>query len=580
MTTRVVAGRFRLIEPLGRGGMGTVWRAEDQVLGRIVALKEVSLPPALDESERDQMRRRVFREARAAARLNHPAAVTVYDVLEEDDYTFIAMEMVDSPTLLAIVEEQGPLAPARAAGIGLRLVEALEAAHAEGIVHRDVKPANVMVAGDLVKLADFGVASVKGDPQLTATGLLLGSPSYMSPEQASGEPAGPASDLWALGATLHFAVEGEGPFDREGPLPTLMAITNEPPPEPVHAGPLAPVIRALLDKDPGRRPGPERLREMLGPVAVAAQPAKAEGAPAADSDHRLSRPRPESSLAAVPDLDQTWEEADPGSVPPTIPVRSPEPRRSGPPGSGAAPAAPPAVPPAEPPGTPRAAAPGEARRGTAVDLRRPWVAVAAVIGLVLAGMIVIPRLLPSPPAGDAPPAPEAPGAGTPEAGGDTPPGGSGEEGDPDAVPAGWRPEPVGDTGYQVARPPSWEVRTNPLGDGSSLRFDGPQGRYLLVDWTTDPGPDARAAWEDLAASFARRHSNYRQIRLEETRFRDFPTAAVWEWTYSEGGADLHAINLGFADDSYGFALNFQTRAGDWEASRPEFEAFRASFRAG
>ncbi|HEX2258846.1 MAG TPA: serine/threonine-protein kinase, partial [Actinomycetota bacterium] len=286
MSQRVVAGRFVLQEPLGQGGMGTVWRAQDQILGRTVALKEVSLPPSVPQEERQAMRQRVLREARAAAKLNHPAAVTVFDVIEEGDNTFIAMEIVESPTLAQLVTEEGTLSPDRAASIGLRVLEALEAAHGHGIVHRDVKPANVIVGEEHVKLADFGVASVKGDPRLTATGLLLGSPSYMSPEQVEGKAAGPPSDLWALGATMYFAVEGRGPFDRPGPLPTLMAISKEDLTPPEHAGPLTRVIVSLLNKDPDRRPLAGRLRIMLEDVIETSLPA-AEGAYFEKPDRKL-----------------------------------------------------------------------------------------------------------------------------------------------------------------------------------------------------------------------------------------------------------------------------------------------------
>src|SRR5919198_1847679 len=214
MSGQIIAGRYLLNEAIGRGATGTVWRAEDRLLGRAVAFKQVELPAAVPRQERQAMRQRVLREARAAARLSHVGAVTVFDVVEDEGKLYIAMELVEGTTLLELVAEKGPLPHPRVATIGLRLLEALEVAHANGIVHRDVKPGNVIVTGDgRVKLADFGIASIKGDPQLTATGLVLGSPSYMSPEQARGEPAGPPSDLWALGATLYFAVEGHVPFE-------------------------------------------------------------------------------------------------------------------------------------------------------------------------------------------------------------------------------------------------------------------------------------------------------------------------------------------------------------------------------
>src|SRR5919204_1268942 len=191
---RVIADRYALRVPLGRGGVGVVWRAHDSVLGREVAVKEVELPPSLPQAERRSLHARVMREARAAARLNHPGAVTLYDVVEDRGASFIVLELVEAPTLADLVEGKGPLPPVRVAELGLQLAGALEAAHRAGIVHHDVKPSNVMVAEDGgVKLADFGVASLQGDPRLT--GLVLGSPAYMAPEQTRGQPSGPPAGL-------------------------------------------------------------------------------------------------------------------------------------------------------------------------------------------------------------------------------------------------------------------------------------------------------------------------------------------------------------------------------------------------
>jgi eukaryotic-like serine/threonine-protein kinase len=261
---RLIANRYALVAPLGRGGMGVVWRAQDSVLGREVAIKEVVFPPTLAEQERRPARARVLREARAAARLNHPAAVTLYDVVQDQGGTFIVMELVNAPTLAELVRHSGPLPVERVAELGAQLAGALEAAHQAGIVHRDVKPGNVMVAErGPAKLADFGIASLQGDPQLTSTGLVIGSPAYMAPEQAKGEASGPAADFWALGATLFYAVEGEPPFDRGSSIATLTAVVNDPPRRPQRAGPLAPLLTALLAKDPSARPTGPALRAEL-----------------------------------------------------------------------------------------------------------------------------------------------------------------------------------------------------------------------------------------------------------------------------------------------------------------------------
>jgi serine/threonine protein kinase len=260
---RVVADRYALRSILGRGGTGVVWRGEDTLLERPVAIKTVELPVTLPDDELEPTRQRVLREARAAARLSHPSAVTVYDVVEEHDRVYLVMELVEAPTLSEVVVREGPLDPAAAARLGLNLLEPLEAAHAEGIVHRDVKPSNVMVLDSGVKLADFGIASVKSDPSLTRTGMLLGSPPYMAPEQAEGAPSDDATDLWGLGATLYFAVEGHPPFGPGDPLPTLMSVVNEDPRPVRRAGRLAPVLDALLTKDPARRPTAAEAHSLL-----------------------------------------------------------------------------------------------------------------------------------------------------------------------------------------------------------------------------------------------------------------------------------------------------------------------------
>ncbi|MCW2616677.1 MAG: serine/threonine protein kinase, partial [Frankiales bacterium] len=270
---RLVAGRYRLLSPLGSGGMGTVWRAEDVLLGREVAVKEVTFPRGLSDEDREVLRERTRREARAAARLDHPSAVTVYDVVEEDGSPFLVMELVEARTLSQVVRADGPLTPQRTAQVGLALLGALETAHSQGIVHRDVKPGNVLLmaekegAAGRVVLTDFGIASSPGDSSITSTGLLLGSPSYIAPERARGQSPGPASDLWSLGATLFTAVEGRPPYDGGEPLLTVTAVvTGEHEPF-VAAGPLVPVLEGLLERDPEHRLTAAQARAALLPIA-------------------------------------------------------------------------------------------------------------------------------------------------------------------------------------------------------------------------------------------------------------------------------------------------------------------------
>src|SRR4051812_32324118 len=267
---RLVAGRYRLHTPLGRGGMGVVWAAEDELLQRPVAVKEVWFPSAIDDDEREALRERTMREARTAARLDHPCAVRVFDVCEEDEQPFIVMELLAGRTLSAIVREDGPVSAAEGAEIGLCLLDALEAAHEAGIVHRDVKPGNVVVGPTgRVTLTDFGIASTAGDPSITTTGLLLGSPAYIAPERARGRRPQPPSDLWSLGATLYTSVEGHPPFDKPEAVATLAAVVTEPHTPCVRAGgALARAISAMLDKDPDTRAGPDEIQALLEAVVV------------------------------------------------------------------------------------------------------------------------------------------------------------------------------------------------------------------------------------------------------------------------------------------------------------------------
>ena len=264
---RLLAGRYALQEVLGRGGMGVVWLATDLRLDRPVAVKEVTFALHLSDEERRVLRERTLREARTAARLDHPSVTAVYDVVEEDGRPWLVMEHVESCSLQQVIDGQGPLPWPAVARIGLDVLAGLTAAHEAGVVHRDVKPANVLVARDgRACLTDFGIATATGDPTLTTTGAIIGSPSYMAPERAHGERPGPAADLWSLGATLWTAVEGHPAFARGEPMATLMAVVAEDPPPATHAGPLAPVLLGLLEKDPARRMTAEQARRELQAV--------------------------------------------------------------------------------------------------------------------------------------------------------------------------------------------------------------------------------------------------------------------------------------------------------------------------
>ncbi|WP_435846550.1 protein kinase domain-containing protein [Streptomyces chrestomyceticus] len=285
LTGRLLGGRYRVTGQIGRGGMGVVCRAVDEVLGREVAVKVLRAYTDASAPELADLRTRMQREARAAARVRHPGVVTVHDVIDEDGRPVIVMELVDGPSLDDALDRGGPMDPCEIAAIGAKVMDALDAAHQVGVLHRDVKPGNVLLerrprrAGrpdtgvGRVVLTDFGIASIEApddgaSTHLTRSGELVGSLDYLPPERAQGQPPSPASDIWSLGMTLYAAVEGSGaPFRRTSVWSTLTAIVSEPLPEPRRAGPLTPVLHALMAKDPAARPSAAEARALLTAVA-------------------------------------------------------------------------------------------------------------------------------------------------------------------------------------------------------------------------------------------------------------------------------------------------------------------------
>ncbi|WP_406863729.1 protein kinase [Streptomyces sp. HUAS MG47] len=430
---RLLGGRYRVTSVIGRGGMGVVARAVDELLNREVAVKVLRAFTDASAAELADLRTRMQREAQAAARIRHSGVVTVHDVTEEQGLPVIVMELVEGGSLDDVLAERGALEPGEAAAIGAKLMDALDAAHRVGVLHRDVKPANVLLehggrsetgvppAGGWgrVVLTDFGIATMEtsgDDPmaKLTRSGEIIGSLDYLPPERAQGREPGPASDIWALGMTLYAAVEGAAPFRRTSAWSTLSAIVTEPLPEPLRAGPLAPVLQALMAKDPQDRPTAEQAREMLERVASGGTVSLAAPAPA-------PMPAPMSDPTA----------ATPGFGPPLYPQQQPVQQT---PSYGYPPQA---VPPQSGP-PPQAAAPGVAAAGFPAPVTsrtaarrarkssgRPLLAAAAVVVLIAAGGGITYALTSGPdgtPTGnaqEAPPATDSP-ADTPwpSAGGD------------------------------------------------------------------------------------------------------------------------------------------------------------------
>lgn len=331
-TDRLVAGRYRLTDPIGTGAMGVVWRARDIRLQRTVAVKQVLLGPHLPPAAAKEARMRALREGRIAARLHHPNAITVFDVADEDNQPWLVMEYMDAPSLAARLSGGRTLPPREAARIGAQAAAALAAAHDAGIVHRDVKPANLLVADDgTVKITDFGISRAAGDVTVTATGLLAGTPAYLSPEVARGENPEPPSDVFALGSTLYAAVTGRPPFgEGDNPLAILHAVAGGEVTEPEEAGELGPVLMRLLEPTPAERPTMQEAQRLLADVAAGRNPLpansstkvmpvggagdttrKSEGVESARPTKRLSA----ASATADTGSDRATPNGAPGSAP-------------------------------------------------------------------------------------------------------------------------------------------------------------------------------------------------------------------------------------------------------------------------
>jgi serine/threonine protein kinase len=531
-THRTIGGRYRLDRSIGQGGMGTVWQGHDQLLGREVAVKEVRFPPELGKQEVADLRERTLREARATARLSHPNVITTYDVVEEDDRPWIVMELLKTRSLSEVLRDEGPLPPHRVAEIGLGVLAALETAHAQGVVHRDVKPSNVLVTADgRPVLTDFGIATMAGDPALTSTGVVLGSPAYMSPERARGKAFGPESDLWSLGVTLFVAAEGRPPFESDNALGTLTAIISDPVPPMSVGGPLALAVDGLLRKEPQERASIATVRKQLQEAAA---------------DRTTEAAAPVVSTVALDRAGHT--EALPAA------------------GVGAA--------------APRAAAPPPPPSGpTTYDdegRRRSGLLVAAlVVGVLLIGSIVAFALLSG--GGDpntADPRTTASTSAPPTTTSSSPPATSTSAPPPsdNGAPAGYKlyEDP---TGFSLAVPNGWHAEQS---SATAVDIKSPDGAsFLRVDQTDQPKDDAKKAWEEQEKSVKKDLPNYHRISIETVDYNGWD-AADWEFTF---GNNTHVLNRGFVpDSSHGYALYLSTPEDQWASSQDVFQTAADTFK--
>lgn len=522
----LVAERYRLLRQLGSGGMGRVWLAQDEVLDRPVAIKEVVFPPGLSDEERADLRFRTMREARTAARIDHPNVVKIYDVVESEAQPWIVMEYVPSRSLHEVLGETGPVEPAQAARIGLAVLDALGAAHAAGVLHRDVKPGNVLLGPDgRVVLTDFGLAVFDGaEGAHTVPGLVFGSVRYVAPERAAEGTSSPEADLWSLGATLYAAVEGQAPYARPTAMATLAALGTGVPDPPRRAGALKPVLTGLLRRDPRDRLRPAEARRLLLVAAGARAP-------------RRPRPRPRVSPETA------------GSDTPVTALLTP------------------AMP--------------------AVRRHRPRlrVAVAAAgAALVVAGTVAAVLVAgqhrsapphPSPPAVAAvrPPDPVLGAGGCPATGGAPFPVASRQPAWMQLLPGwDWYVDP---SGYRIAVPDGWLAYTGP--DGVCFREPG-DTRWLAVQTWTGSDPVGHVTDREsrmLTASPA--PDGYQLLGIDPLDY--YAGAADWEFTFVEpSGIRMHAQVRDFlVAPGRGYTILWCTRGFDWQPNLDNARMMRASF---
>ncbi|GGU35363.1 hypothetical protein GCM10010274_23260 [Streptomyces lavendofoliae] len=591
---RLLAGRYRLGGVLGRGGMGTVWRAVDETLGRTVAVKELRFPSSIDEDEKRRLITRTLREAKAIARIRNNGAVTVYDVVDEDDRPWIVMELIEGKSLADAIREDGVLTPRRAAEVGLAILDVLRSAHREGILHRDVKPSNVLIADDgRVVLTDFGIAQVEGDPSITSTGMLVGAPSYISPERARGHKPGPAADMWSLGGLLYACVEGCPPYDKGSAIATLTAVMTEQLDPPKNAGPLEEVIYGLLHKDPAKRLDDAGARVLLSDVI------HAPAVPAAEPSPETTRivpllPLPGEEAATRPkEEDDVAAERMRGAL---RSVRNAAAFAKAEPASG--------------PQTAERSAPVAPARAPLTDVvpRRTLVIIAVVVVLaVLATVLAVVLSGDDEPGakGGATPGTdrtasagaaaqgatggndgrpdgeqgqeqqdkgqnqgqggEQPGTGGAGTGGTTPSGGPSKGSGGAQPPAGYTVVTNDRFHFSMAMPSDFRM-TGEAGQGSGAIYSRGGGfPRVQVDFTDSPKDDAVAAWTAALAGLRASVSGYRHHGIEKVDYKGYPTVADWQFEREQKGERVRVLNRGFkVDAGHGYAIMITCKAAEWD----------------
>jgi eukaryotic-like serine/threonine-protein kinase len=488
---RLVAGRWSLQAALRRGHAGVVWRATDLEGGAPLAVEELELPAGMGDAEWAELWAQVTRQVRAVAGLGHPGAVGLRDVVAENGRVYVATELLDALTL-----------------------DVLEAAHAAGLAHLDLRPANVLVAADgRARLAGLGLAALRGDPMLGPAGA-----AYLAPEQARGDPAGPPADLWALGATLYFAVEGEAPFGGDGGQGAVTAILGERPRQALLAGQLTPVLGALLTKPVGGRPTVAETRRLLEPLAGR---------------------RPNAAPRAAP-ATQGWGRPAPG------------------------------------PGAPGPLAPRHAARaGMDPELRRLLLIAGGSVLLALLSFVVAVAVIGDPlgvrsraapsTAATVPPTTSPPSTTLPPT---TSPASQA------VVPPGWSVHTDPATGYQVAVPPGWNVERD--GDTRTELHDGGSPMVLRIDWRQEVQADPVTAEQQAGQDYSDDVDDYQQAQLGPTDFKGLQSALL-EFTFRDDDDTWHALELGMRAPRHFIAMAIYAKDEDWGQGWALFEAFKASF---